>query len=111
MYDPSWPGMGLHQLPLYEPNQLKLHPGYGNGETVKLSQYHGTGVTFIVACRGVEGQSTEYSGVRNMYVFPPGTIHYALQLQNQASARILKRRRNNASLRKNKDERDAKRLR
>lgn len=111
MRDPAWPGMGVHQLPLSWPNQLRILPGEANGQTYKISQYHGTGVTFIVACRGVEGQNSSYSGVVNRYIFPPGSIYSRLQTQDEISARILKRRRNNANLRKNKDERVAKRRR
>ena len=109
MHDPGWPGMGWHKLPLVWREELKLRPGEGNGHTVKLSNYNRTGVTFVVSCRATGSQMEAYQGVTNVYLFPPGTHEYKLQLQNLISSRMLKRRRNNSSLRKNINEPEAKR--
>ena len=109
MKDPNWMGMGWHPLPLHWKEILKTKSGYGNGQTLQLSQYENTGVTFIVACRATGQQLETYHGITNVYQFPPGSYEQALVMQNQISARTLKRRRNTETLRRN--ENPAKRLR
>jgi hypothetical protein len=109
MHDPEWSGMGWHKLPLVWREELKIRPGEGNGHTIKLSEYNTIGVTFIVACRATGSQMQNYQGVTNVYQFPPGSYEHNLQLQDEISARIIKRRRNNNSLRKNKNQPASKR--
>lgn len=110
MSDPKWPGMGVNHLPLIWREQLKTKQGEYNGITTTLSNYTRKGVTFVVACRAVETQSMNYMGVKDVYTFPQNSTEYALQMQNLISSRSLKRRRDEDTLRKNKNVPQSKRI-
>ena len=111
MDDPAW-GMGIHALPLMN-NQLKLQAGVLYGKTMKLSQLiseiSGSGILFVTACRATTDMPTYYQNVTATYTFPKWSLEYQLQRQNEISARFLKRRRENNTLRKNKNQPRAKR--
>ena len=113
MFDAGW-GMGLHALPLVQ-NQLRTTPGIYMGETIKLSglvsRIHGSGILFVTSCRGTTDLSTYYQNISANYKFPEWSLEYKLQEQNEISSRMLKRRRNTNSIRKNKNTPDAKRRR
>ena len=103
--DPEWPGMGSHFLPLRIYDHLRIIKGGGNGLETKMSDVRpNSGIMFIVACRGVE-ESTPNSvnNIKKNYVFPRGSLEAAIQMQNRISYRFFKRRRENTSLRKNKN--------
>lgn len=105
MDDPAW-GMGIHALPLVQ-NQLRTTPGIHYGRTLKLSNLvstmSGSGILFVTACRASTTQLTTYTNVTANYSFPLWSLEYNLQRQNEISSRILKRRRNNTGLSKNKN--------
>ena len=105
MDDPDW-GMGLHALPLVN-NQLRTTPGVFYGRKMKLSELvheiGGSGVLFVTACRAVTTQLNSYRNLTANYSFPQWSLEYNLQRQNEISSRMLKRRRNSNTLRKNKN--------
>lgn len=113
MNDPAW-GMGIHSLPLVN-NQLKLIRGFLYGQNMKLSQLtsqiQNSGILFVTACRATTDMPTYYDNISANYSFPRWSIEYNLQRQNAISARILKRRRENNTLRKNKNQPNAKKRR
>jgi hypothetical protein len=110
MFDTGW-GMGLHALPLVQ-NQLRTTPGLYMGETIKLSELvsriHGSGILFVTSCRGTTDLPRYYENLSANYTFPQWSLEYNLQRQNAISSRMLKRRRNTNSIRKNKNTPEAK---
>jgi hypothetical protein len=110
MNDPAW-GMGIHALPMVN-NQLKLQAGVLYGRTMKLSQViseiSGSGILFVTACRGTPATDNYYNLTAN-YTFPEWSLEYNLQRQNEISSRLDKRRREINTLRKNKNQPNAKR--
>lgn len=97
MSDPAW-GMGLHLLPLSD-NQLRTTPGVFYGTRMKLSELVSTltdrGILFVTSCRSTPQMPTNYMNLRANYRFPEWSMEHMLQVQNQISSRMLKRRRNN----------------
>ena len=110
MNDPAW-GMGIHALPLVQ-NQLRTTPGIHYGRTMKLSDListmSGSGILFVTACRATTTQLNTYMNLTSNYSFPLWSLEYNLQRQNEISSRMLKRRRNTNSIRKNKNTPDSK---
>ncbi len=113
MNDPNW-GMGIHALPMVN-NQLKMQPGVFYGQEMKLSQIisaiNGNGILFVTACRATTDMPYYYRNISANYTFPEWSLEYNLQRQNAISARLLKRRRENNTLRKNKNQPNAKKSR
>jgi hypothetical protein len=94
-YDPWWPGMGLHKLPI-SPDQFKTTPGKFQGQGGKLSQLLpliGPGVYFITSCRAITGQHKSYMSIFPNYFFNPGP-HRNRQIENDVSKNLSKRKRN-----------------
>jgi hypothetical protein len=88
--------MGVHQLPMAQ-NELRTTPGAFMGQTMKLSELipllSGSGILFVTSCRGTTNLPNSYQNLTANYTFPNWSLEYNLQLQNEISSRMLKRRR------------------
>jgi len=104
-------GWGIHSVPLAN-NQLRTTPGILYGQEMNLAQiisgFSGSGILFVTSCRGTTTTPTYYQNVSANYTFPEWSLEYNLQRQNEISARLLKRRRENTTLGRNRNQPGAK---